>query len=104
MVGDVVSCRVQRKRSFPRDSTGTYSTEEDQSPLAKSTNTVSPAPPTAAPPSTVPTSQQVTHSNAPQVACSQAACPPNTTSEALLTLQDLARSDEPHAHQHQAGT
>jgi hypothetical protein len=104
MVGDAVSRRVQQKRSFPRDSAGTYSAEEGQSPPAKSTNTVSPAPPAAAPPSTVPTSQRVTRSNAPQVACSQAAFPPNTTSEALLTLHDLARSDEPHEHQHQDGT
>jgi hypothetical protein len=104
MVGDAVSHRVQRKRSFPRDSAGTYSAEEGQSPPAKSTNTVSPAPPAAAPPSIVPTSQRVTRSNAPQVACSQAAFPPNTTSEALLTLQDLARSDEPHEHEHQDGT
>jgi hypothetical protein len=57
MVGDAVSRRVEWKRSFPRDSAGTYSAVEGQSPPAKSTNTVSPAPPAAAPPSTVPTSQ-----------------------------------------------
>ena len=104
MVGDGVSRRVQWKRCIPRDSAGTYSAVEGLSPPAKSTNIVSPAPPAAAPPSTVPTSQRVTRSNAPQVACSQAALPPNTTSEALLTQQDLARSDEPHEHQHQYGT
>ena len=37
-------------------------------------------------------------------ASSQAAFTPNTTSEALLSQQDLARSDEPHEHQHQDGT
>ena len=34
----------------------------------------------------------------------QDAFTPNTTSEALQTQQDLARSDEPHEHQHQDGT
>ena len=58
----------------------------------------------ATPPSAVPTSQRVTHSFAPELASSQTAFTPNTTSEALLTQQDLARSDEPHEHQHQDGT
>ena len=83
---------MKRKRNCLRDSAGTYSVVEGPSPLA------------AASASTVPVSQQVTHSFAPELASSQAAFTPNTTSEALLTQQDLARSDEPHEHQHQDGT
>ena len=45
-----------------------------------------------------------TFSFSPELASSQAAFTPNTTSEGLLTQQDLARSDEPHEHQHQDGT
>ena len=104
MVGVGVRCWLQGKKSLPRDSAGSYSATKRQSPSAKSTNTVSPAPPAATPPSTVPTSLRVTRLIALQVACSQDAFPPNTTSEELLTLQDLARSDEPHEHQHQDGT
>jgi hypothetical protein len=104
MVGDGVRCRLQGQKSLPQDSAGSYSAAERRSPSAKSTNTVSPTPPAASPPSTVPTSLRVTRSIAPQVACSQDAFPPNTTSEELLTLHDLARSDEPHEHQHQDGT
>ena len=104
IVGNGVTRRVIWKRICPRDSAGTYSAVEGPSPPAKSTNTVSPTHLAAAPPSIVPTSQRVTHSFATQVACSQAAFTPNTTSEALLTQQDLARSDEPHEHQHQDGT
>ena len=104
IVGSVVTRRVKRKRFYRQDSAGTYSAVEGPSPLAKSTNTVSPAPPAAASASTVPTSQPVTHSFAPEQASSQAAFTPNTTSEGLLTQHDLARSDEPHEHQHQDGT
>ena len=68
-----------------RDSAGTYSAVEGPSPPAKSTNTVSPAPPAAASASTVPASQPVTRSFAPELASSQAAFTPNTTSEELLT-------------------
>ena len=98
------SKKSKQKSICPRDSAGTYSTVEGPSPPAKSTNTISPAPPAAASASTVPASQPVTHSFAPELASSQAAFTPNTTSEALLTQQDLARSDEPHEHQHQDGT
>ena len=101
IVGSVVTRRVKWKRFCRRDSAGTYSAVEGPSPPAKFTNTVSPA---AASASTVPASQRVTHSFAPELASSQAAFTPNTTSEALLTQQDLARSDEPHEHQHQDGT
>ena len=48
--------------------------------------------------------ERVTHSLAPQLDSSQDAFTPNTTSEALLTQQDLARSDEPHEHQQQEGS
>ena len=58
---------------------------------AKSTNTVSPAPPAAASASIVLASQRVNHSFAPQLASSQNAFTPNTSSEALLIQQDLAR-------------
>jgi hypothetical protein len=104
IVGNGVTRRVQWKRICPRDTAVTYSAVEGPSPPAKSTNTVSPAPPAAASASTVPVSQRVTHLFAPQLARSQAAFTPNTTSEAQLTHQDLARSDEPHEHQHQDGT
>jgi hypothetical protein len=57
IVGNGVTRRVQRKRICPRDSAGTYSAVEGPSPPAKSTNTVSPAPPAAASASTVPASQ-----------------------------------------------
>jgi hypothetical protein len=93
IVGNGVTRRVQQKRIYPRDSAGTYSAVEGPSPPAKSTNTVSPAPPTATSTSTVSASQRVTRSFAPQLAFT-----PNTSSEALLTQQDLARSDEPHEH------
>ena len=82
----------------------TYSAVEGPSPSAKSTNTVSPAPPVAASASTVLASQPVSRSFAPELASSQVAFTPNNTSEALLTQQDLARSDEHHEHQHQDGT
>ena len=104
IVGSVVTRRVKRKRFCRRDFAGTYSAVEGPSPPAKSTNTVSPAPPAAASASTVPASQPVTRSFAPKLASSQVAFTPNTTSEALLAQQDLARSDEPHEHQHQDGT
>src|SRR4051812_4870546 len=104
IVGNGVTRRVKQKRICPRDSAGTCSGVEGPSPPAKSTNTVSPAPPAAASASTVPASQRVTCSFAPELASSQAAIAPNTTSEALLTQQDLARSDEPDEQQHQDGT
>ena len=80
---------MKRKRFCRRDSAGTYSAVEGTSPLAKSRNTVSPAPPTAASASTVPAPQPVNRSFTPELASSQAAFTPNTTSEALLTQQDL---------------
>ena len=82
----------------------TYSAVEGPSPPAKSTNTVSPAPPAATSALIVPASQPVTRSFSPELASSQAAFTPNTTSEGPLTQHDLARSDEPHEHRHQDGT
>jgi len=96
IVGSGVTRRVTRKRICRRDTAGTYSAVEDPRPPAKSRNTVSPALPAAASASIVPASQLVTRSFAPELASSQAAFTPNTTSEALLTQHDLARSDEPH--------
>ncbi len=104
IVGSGVTRRVKRKRICHQDSAGTYSAIKGPRPPAKSTNTVSPAPPAAASASTVPASRPVTPSFALELAGSQAVFTPNTTSEALLTQQDLARSDEPHEHQHQDGT
>ena len=104
IVGSVVTRQVKQKRICRRDSTGTYSAIEGPSPPAKSTNTVSPVLPAATSASTVPASQRVTRSFAPELANSQDTFTPNTTSEALLTQQDLARSYEPHEHQHQDST
>ena len=104
IVGSVVTRSVKRKRFCRRDFASTYSAVEGPSPPAKSRNTVSTAPPAATSTSTVPASQPVTRSFAPELASSQVAFTPNTTYEALLTQQDLARSDEPHEYQHQDGT
>src|SRR3989337_4584660 len=70
IVGNGVTHRGQRKRICLRDSAGTYSVVEGPSPPAKSTNTVSPAPPAAASASTVLASQRGTRSFAPQLASS----------------------------------
>ena len=104
IVGSDVTHRMKRKRFCRRDSAGTYSAVEGPSPPAKSINIVSPAPPAATSASTVLASQRVTCSFATKLDSPQAAFTPNTTSKALLTQQDLARSDEPHEHQHQDGT
>ena len=104
IVGSAVTRQVKRKRFCRRDSAGTYSAVEGPSPPAKSTNTVSPAPPATASASTVPASQPVTRSFSLELASSQAAFTPNTASEALLTQQDLARSDEPCELQQQEGS
>lgn len=57
IVGSGVTRREKRKRICRPDSAGTYSAVEGPSPPAKSTNTVSPAPPAAASASTIPASQ-----------------------------------------------
>ena len=69
-VGSGVTRRVKRKRICLPDSASTYSAVEGPSPPAKSTNTVSPAPPAAASPSTILASQRVTRSFAPEPASS----------------------------------
>ena len=85
IVGSPITCRVKQKRFWHRDSAGTYGVVEGPSPPVKCTNTVSPAPAATAFASIVPASQPVTRSFAPELASSQAAFTPNTTSEALLT-------------------
>ena len=70
IVGNGVTRRVKRKRIGRPDSAGTYSAAEGPSPAAKSTNTVSPAPPATTSASTIPASQRVTHSFAPELATS----------------------------------
>ena len=57
IVGSGVTYRVRRKRICRQDSAGTYSAIEGPSPPAKSTNTLSPAPPAATSASIVPGSQ-----------------------------------------------
>ena len=88
----------------PADSAGTDGAIEGESPAENSTNTVSPAPPAAASASTVPASQPVTRSFASELSSSQAAFTPNTTSEALLTQDELERSHEPCELQQQEGS
>ena len=55
-------------------------------------------------PSTVPTAARVTHLSTQLTASSQAPLPPDTTSEALLTQDELARSDELCELQQQEGS
>ena len=102
------------KRMNPADSAGTDGAIEGQSPVENSTKTASHATRVAkkakqkqiaatkqaettlvvATPSTVPPAARFTHSSTQLAACSQAPLPPDTTSEALLTQDELARSDE----------
>ena len=58
----------------------------------------------ATPSSIVPTFARVTHSATLLAASSQAPLPPDTTSKALLTQDELARSDEPCEIQQQEGS
>ena len=124
MVGDGVTTREarKRKRNSSVDSAGTDSAREGRSPPDKCTNTVSPATPpakctkdkqtkqatialvVATPSSTVPTCARLTRSSTLLAASSQAPLTPDTTSEALLAQEDLARSDEPCALQHPEGS
>ena len=103
------------KRMNPTDSAGTDGAIEGQSLVEKSTNTPSRATRAAkkakqkqiaatkqaeialvlATPSTVLPAARVTHVSTKLAACSQAPFPPDTTSQALLTQDKLARSDEP---------
>ena len=112
------------KRKNPADSAGTDGAIEGQSPAKNSTNRVSRATRAAeqakqeqiaatkqaetslvvATPSTVPPAARFTRWSTQLVACSQAPLPPNITSEALLTQDELARSDELCELQQQEGS
>ena len=112
------------KRMNPADSAGTDGATEGQSPAENSTNTASHATRVAkkakqkqiaatkqaettlvvATPSTVPPAARFTHSSTQLAARSQAPLPPDTTSEALLTQDELARSDELCELQQQEGS
>jgi hypothetical protein len=114
----------KRKRKNYADSAGTDGAIEGQSPSENCTNTVSRATPVAkqskkkliaatkqavtalvvATPSTVPPAARVTCLSTQLAAHSQAPLPPDTTSEALLTQDELARSDEPCELQQQEGS
>ena len=102
------------KRMNPADSAGTDGAIEGQSPAENCTDRVSHATRAAeqakqkqiaatkqaettlvvATPSTVPPAARFTRWSTQLAARSQAPLPPDTTSEALLTQDELARSDE----------
>ena len=102
-------------RKNPADSAGTDGSIEVQSPAENSTNRVPHATQAAekakqkqivvtkqadttlvlATPSTILPAARVTRASTKLAACSQAPLPPDTTSQALLTQDELARSDEP---------
>ena len=112
------------KRMNPADSAGTDGAIEGQSPAENSTNRVSHATQAAeqakqkqiaatkqaettlvvATPSTVPPAARFTRWSTQLAACSQAPLPPDTTSQALLTQDELAISDEPCELQQQEGS
>ena len=108
----------------PADSAGTDGAIEGQSPAENSTNTTSHATRVAkkvkkkqiaatkqaetalvvATPSIVSLAARFTRWSTQLAACSQAPLPPDTTSQALLTQDELARSDEPCELQQQEGS
>ena len=112
------------KRMNPADSAGTDGAIEGESPAENSTNTASHATRVAkkakqkqiaatkqaettlivATPSIVPPAARFTRSSTQLAARSQAPLPPDTTSEALLTQDELARSDELCELQQQEGS
>ena len=112
------------KRMNPADSAGTDGAIEGQSPAENSTNTASHATRAAkkakqkqiaatkqgettlvvATPSTVPPAARFTRWSTQLAARSQAPLPPDTTSQALLTQDELARSDELCELQQQEGS
>ena len=55
-------------------------------------------------PTTVLPAARLTHASTELAACSQAPLPPDTTSQALLTQEELAISDEPCELQQQEGS
>ena len=103
------------KRMNPADSVGTDGAIEGESPAENSTNTASHATRTAkkakqkqiaatkqaetalvlATPTTVLPAARRTRASTELAACSQAPLPPDTTSQELLTQDELAISDEP---------
>ena len=112
------------KRMNPADSAGTDGAIEGQSPAENCTNRVSRATRAAklakqkpiaatkqeettlvvATPSTIPPAARVTRLSTQLAARSQAPLPPDTTSEALLTQDELSRSDELCELQQQEGS
>ena len=112
------------KRMNPADSAGTDGAIEGQSPAENSTNTASHATRVAkkakqkqiaatkqaetalvlATPSTVLPAARVTRFSTQLAACSHTPLPPDTTSEALLTQDKLARLDELCELQQQEGS
>ena len=112
------------KRMNPADSAGTDGAIEGQSPAENCTNTASHATRAdkkanqkqiastkqaetslvVATPSIVPPVARVTRLSTELAARSQAPLPPDTTSEALLTQDELARSDELCELQQQEGS
>ena len=112
------------KRMNPADSAGTDGAIEGQSPAENSTNMASHATRVAkkakqkqiaatkqaeialvvATPSTIPPAARVTRWSTQLAARSQAPLPPDTTSQALLTQDELAISDEPCELQQQEGS
>lgn len=112
------------KRMNPADSAGTDGAIEGQSPAENSTNTASHATRTAkkakqkqiaatkqaetalvlATPTTVLPAARLTRASTELAARSQAPLPPDTTSQALLTQDELAISDEPCELQQQEGS
>ena len=112
------------KRMNPADSAGTDGAIEGQSPVENSTNRVSHATRAAeqakqkqiaatkqaetalvlATPTTVLPAARLTRASTELAARSQAPLPPDTTSEALLTQDELARSDELCELQQQEGS
>ena len=112
------------KRMNPADSAGTDGAIEGQIPVENSTNTASHATRVAkkakqkqiaatkqaettlvvATPSTVPPAARFTRWSTQLAARSQAPLPPDTTSQALLTQDELARLDEPCELQQQEGS
>ena len=126
MAGDGVSTQdaQKRKRKNYADSGGTDGTIEGQSPAENSTNTTSHATRVAkkdkqkqiaatkqaetalvlATPTTVLLAARRTRASTELAAHSQAPLPPDTTSQALLTQDELAISDEPYELQQQEGS
>ena len=116
MTWDGVSTKDTRKQKHKNyaDSTSTDGAIEGQSPAENCTNRVSHATRAAeqakqkqiaatkqeetalvvATPSTVPPAARVIRSSTERATCSQAPLPPDTTSKALLTQDELARLDE----------